>query len=45
LYNNDFDFSEIKKMYTIENSSIEFIRVWQGHRIEQRWFSALNLNG
>lgn len=27
LYNNDFDFSEIKKMYTIENSSIEFIRV------------------
>lgn len=42
LYNNDFDFSEIKRIYTIENSSIEFIRAWQGHRIEQRWFSALN---
>lgn len=37
-FNNDFDASEIKRIYTIENHSTEFIRGWQGHKIEQRWF-------
>jgi dTDP-4-dehydrorhamnose 3,5-epimerase-like enzyme len=41
LYNNDFDVSAIKRMYVIENQSTDFIRAWQGHRIEQRWFSAI----
>lgn len=37
-YNNDFDASKIKRIYTIENHSTELIRGWQGHEIEQRWF-------
>lgn len=41
-YNNEFDSSEIKRIYVIENNSIEFIRGWQGHQIEQRWFSAIS---
>jgi len=41
FYNNDFDTSSIKRMYVIENHSVDFIRAWQGHKIEQRWFSAL----
>ncbi len=40
FYNNDFDLTNIKRMYVIENSSIDIIRAWQGHTIEQRWFSA-----
>lgn len=41
-YNNDFDASIIKRIYTIENSSIDFIRGWQGHQTEQRWFACIN---
>lgn len=40
-FNNDFDASGIKRVYTIENSSLSFKRAWQGHQIEQRWFSAI----
>lgn len=40
-FNNDFDASEIKRIYTIENHSLDFIRGWQGHKIEQRWFAAM----
>lgn len=40
-YNNDFDSSIIKRIYTIQNSDVNFIRGWQGHKIEQRWFSAM----
>jgi hypothetical protein len=40
-YNNDFDATSIKRMYTIENLSTDFKRGWQGHKIEQRWFSAM----
>ncbi|MEG0928131.1 MULTISPECIES: WxcM-like domain-containing protein [Chryseobacterium] len=38
-FNNDFDASAVKRIYTIENSNIDFIRGWQGHAIEQRWFA------
>ena len=41
FYNNDFDLTNIKRMYVIENHSIDFVRAWQGHKIEQRWFSAI----
>jgi len=41
-YNNEFDASLIKRIYTIENHSIDFIRGWQGHKIEQRWFACMN---
>jgi len=40
-YNNDFDASQIKRIYTIENHSKDFIRGWQGHKVEQRWFSCM----
>ncbi|MGK6342941.1 WxcM-like domain-containing protein [Chryseobacterium sp. DT-3] len=40
FYNNQLDFSEIKKIYIIENLDISIIRAWQGHKIEQRWFLA-----
>lgn len=42
LYNNDFDASLIKRIYIIENKTTDFIRGWQGHRIEQRWFSVIS---
>jgi dTDP-4-dehydrorhamnose 3,5-epimerase-like enzyme len=41
FFNNDFDFSAIKRIYFVENIDASFIRGWQGHRIEQRWFSVL----
>ncbi|WP_187477630.1 WxcM-like domain-containing protein [Amniculibacterium sp. G2-70] len=40
-FNNDFDASKIKRIYTIENHSTEFVRGWQGHQVEQRWFAAM----
>ena len=40
-FNNSFDTREIKRMYIIQNSSVNVIRGWQGHKVEQRWFSAL----
>lgn len=41
-YNNAFDASAIKRIYTIENASTDFVRGWQGHQIEQRWFAAMS---
>ena len=40
-YNNDFNAQEVKRIYLIENRDTEFVRAWQGHKIEQRWFSAI----
>ena len=40
-YNNVFDVSSVKRMYIIENVDTIFIRCWQGHKIEQRWFTAV----
>ena len=41
FYNNDFDATVIKRIYLIENLTTDFVRGWQGHQIEQRWFSAI----
>lgn len=41
-FNNSFDATAIKRIYLIENSETTFVRGWQGHRIEQRWFSVLH---
>lgn len=41
FYNNDFDASAIKRLYVIDNHKTNFIRAWQGHKIEQRWFSVM----
>lgn len=40
-FNNEFDASEVKRIYTIENHSTDFIRGWQGHKIEKRWFACM----
>lgn len=40
-YNNDFDASLVKRIYTIENLQTDFIRGWQGHLTEQRWFACV----
>ena len=40
-FNNDFDASDIKRIYTIQNNSTSFVRAWQGHAIERRWFSVV----
>lgn len=42
FYNNDFDTTCTKRIYVIENHSIDFVRAWQGHKVEQRWFSAIS---
>lgn len=42
LFNNSLDLSEVKRMYTIENKDIDIIRAWQAHKIEKRWFVAIN---
>ena len=40
-YNNDFNALSVKRIYTIENHSTDFIRGWQGHKTEQRWFACM----
>lgn len=41
FYNNNFDALAVKRIYVIENATTDIIRGWQGHKIEQRWFSAI----
>jgi dTDP-4-dehydrorhamnose 3,5-epimerase-like enzyme len=41
VYNNDFDATAVKRIYVIENKNTDFVRAWQGHQIEQRWYSAI----
>jgi dTDP-4-dehydrorhamnose 3,5-epimerase-like enzyme len=41
FFNNNFNLTSIKRIYIIENQDTDFIRAWQGHKIEQRWFSAI----
>jgi dTDP-4-dehydrorhamnose 3,5-epimerase-like enzyme len=40
-FNNDFDTTEIKRIYFIENIDNQYIRAWQGHKVEERWFSVV----
>lgn len=44
FYNNNVDFSLVKRCYIIENNKINPIRAWRGHKIEQRWFIAITGN-
>jgi dTDP-4-dehydrorhamnose 3,5-epimerase-like enzyme len=41
-YNNSFNLYPIKRFYTIVNKDISFKRGWQGHKTEQRWFTAVS---
>ena len=40
-FNNHFYAIDIKRIYTIQNGSTNFLRAWQGHAIGRRWFSIL----
>lgn len=42
IFNNDFNALGVKRVYTIENAGLESKRAWQGHRVEQRWFSSIS---
>lgn len=41
LHNNNFDCSLVKRIYVIENVDTSFMRGWQGHKVQQRWFTAM----
>lgn len=34
---NDFDFSGVKRFYTVENHQAGFVRAWHGHRKEEKY--------
>lgn len=38
---NDFDMDQVKRFYVIEHPDTKTIRAWRGHKIEQRWFHAI----
>ena len=40
-FNNSFNAVVIKRMYIIQNISTDFLRGWQGHKIEKRWFTVI----
>jgi dTDP-4-dehydrorhamnose 3,5-epimerase-like enzyme len=35
---NDFNLSQVKRMYIIENLNTDIIRAWQAHKKEHKWF-------
>lgn len=39
---NDFDMSQVKRFYVIQNKDNTTIRAWRGHATEQRWFSVVH---
>ncbi|GAA5219832.1 WxcM-like domain-containing protein [Membranihabitans marinus] len=41
-YNNDYDLSQVRRIYVIENINTDLNRGWKAHKIEQRWFSAIS---
>jgi len=40
-FNNEFDMTDVKRMYLIEPTP-QLIRAWQGHQIENKWFSVVS---
>ncbi|MHA2047834.1 MAG: polysaccharide biosynthesis C-terminal domain-containing protein [Candidatus Thorarchaeota archaeon] len=34
---NDFDFSQVKRFYQVENHAAGFIRAWHGHKKEKKF--------
>jgi len=41
LYNNEFDLSMIKRMYTIKHPDKSIVRAWQGHQQEHKYFKCI----
>ena len=40
-FNNDFDMTEIKRMYVIKNKNVNIFRAWQAHKIEEKYFKCI----
>jgi dTDP-4-dehydrorhamnose 3,5-epimerase-like enzyme len=40
-FNNDYDATEVLRIYFIKNKDLDLVRGWQGHKVEKRWFSAV----
>lgn len=40
-FNNEFDMTAVKRMYIIEPTP-HLIRAWQGHKMENKWFSVVS---
>jgi dTDP-4-dehydrorhamnose 3,5-epimerase len=38
---NDFTFSDVKRFYMIQNHENYFVRAWQGHQNEAKYFTVL----
>jgi dTDP-4-dehydrorhamnose 3,5-epimerase len=38
---NDFDFSGVKRFYTVKNHRAGFVRAWHGHRREAKYVTVL----
>lgn len=34
---NDFDMTQVKRFYIIQNADSDVVRAWRAHKIEQRW--------
>lgn len=41
IFNNSFDALGVKRLYIIQNNPSAPERGWQGHKIEQRWFTCI----
>lgn len=39
---NDFRFNDVERFYIVSNHSKNIIRAWQGHKVERKYFYALN---
>lgn len=39
---NDFDLSEIVRLYEIAPADTKTVRAWQGHQLEKKWFHCLS---
>ncbi len=35
---NDFKFENVVRFYFIKHPDVDFVRAWQGHQFEQKWF-------
>lgn len=41
FFNNEVDLSPIKRLYFIEHPDTITVRAWQAHKIEEKWFQAV----
>lgn len=41
IYNNNFDLTDVKRMYIIRHTDINVVRAWQGHQQEHKYFKCI----